>query len=419
MEEEIKPELNSIQGNLFELKAGKSSDELPYLILAKDPGAAACLTPVIELLMSKDKRIFLFAKDKANEHFTQKFSSNSTLRELRLESIVEKGPTIILASGTSDPEYEGKLIQHLTETNPKNKIVLIEDFPGSLVRLMEKLASLDRPILPDLIFTTSRSSQENMIKRFPTFGKDNIIPVGQPAFDSLLLEETQSINQKVRENLGISPTDLLVTYIGVPSQDHPGLNSEALSETVSVLNKIAETRGVRIHFINRNHPREANAALYTSILETANDKVKVVDEPQHLKMTTRELTASSNLIVTTISTAGLETALRGSRPKTKLDQTGWLPLHILLPQAQEFIRKTAGVLPVIELEATAVAPTEGEIEPTMEQSLFNSNFQKRILDAQQGPLRKEYRFYGRRKKTSAERVILWLRRFERTKRNSN
>lgn len=410
MESDIKSESGLVEGNFFELHAlGEISGKLPYLVLAKDPGAANCLSPVIERLLAKNRRLFLFAKDRANEIFRKNFSSRASITQSSPESAVRQ-PTVVLAAGTSDPEYEGRIIQRIKQTNPKSKLVLIEDFPGSLVGLMQELAGFETPISPDLVFVTSRTSGENMNQRFPSL-KDKIIPVGQPAFDSLLLEETQVVNTEVRERLQIQPGDLLVTYSGVPSQDRLGENAEALQEIVSALNSITNSRNIDIYFVNRNHPREADPAQFSPILEAAGQRVKVIDEFQHREVSIREITAASNLVVTTISTTGLETALRGSRPQTKLDQTGWLPVHIYLPQAREYIERTAGSLPVITLGATGVALEEGEVEPTIERSLFDRNFKQGILDAQQGPLRKEYRFYG--KKTSTDRVLLWLRYFEK------
>lgn len=410
MESDIKPESGLVEGTLFELHQENVKGELSYLVVAKDPGAANCLSPVVEGLLVKNRRLSFFAKDRAFEIFQRNFSSRSDISESSPESAV-KEPTVVLAAGTSDPEYEGRIIQRIKQTNPKSKLVLIEDFPGSLIGLMQKLASLETPISPDLVFVTSRSSGENMDQRFPNFGKDKIIPVGQPAFDSLLLEETQTVNEEVRGGLQIQPTDLLVTYSGVPSQDRPGENSQALKLIVSALSSITNRSNIDIYFVNRNHPREVDPAQFIPILEAASQRVKIIDELQHRDVSIREITAASNLVVTTISTTGLETALRGSRPQTRLDQTGWLPVHIFLPRTQEYIKRTAGSLPVIELGATGVASKEEEVEPIIERSLFDRDFKQEILEAQQGPLRKEYRFYGKR--TSTDRVLFWLRYFEK------
>ncbi len=368
------------------------SDNSPYLVLAKDPGAANCLSPVVEGLLRKKRELFLFAKDRADEIFNRNFAQQSEISKSSPESVIGQGAAIVLASGVSDPnaDFEGNIIKRVKQKDPKVRLVLIEDFPGSLVGLMQKLANLEDPISPDLVFVTSRTSQENMNQRFPNLG-DKIIPVGQPAFDSILLEETQTINNKVRERLQIQPGDLLVTYSGVPSQDRPGSNARALKELVSALNAITDSRNIDIYLVNRNHPREVDPTLFTPILEAANQRVIIIDESQHRELPMRELTAASNLVVTTISTTGLETALRGCRPQTKLDQTGWLPVHIFLPQDQEYIRNTAGSLPVIELGASGVALNENEVEPTIEKALFDQRFQQGILDAQQGPLKKEYR----------------------------
>lgn len=412
MEEEINPEITPSEGKLFEI-GSKESNKTSLLILAKDPGAANCLSPVVEALTKKGRSLFLFAKDRAEEIFNQKFSQIATISKFAPENIETDKPLIILASGTSDPEYEGETIRRLKEKDPKNKLVLIEDFPGSLVGITQKLAGFD--IAPDFVLVTSRSSQKNMNQRFPTLGKDRIVPVGQPAFDSLLLEKTKTVNEEVRKKLGLTKDDLLVTYSGVPSQDHPDLNYQTLELIISALSSITDEKGLKIHFVNRNHPREINPSQFNSILENASENVKIINETKHQKISTRDITAASNLVITTISTTGLETALRGSRSQTELEQTGWIPIHILLPQAQDFIRRTAGSLPVIELGATAIAFNEGEVREAVEKSLFDESFKKEVLNAQQGPLRNEYRFYGKR--TSTDRVLLWLRYFDKTKGN--
>lgn len=412
MEEELKKGAEIAQERFFEVNPQSSNRETPFLILAKDPGAANCLSPVINALSERDRHIFIFTKDTAEEIFNQKFSQQSQVSKSTPESVVLKETPIILASGTSDPEYEGNIITKLKKTNPKLKLILIEDFPGSLVSITKKLATFN--ITPDLALVTSRSSQKNMNQRFPNFGKEKVIPVGQPAFDSLLLEETKTVNQEIRKKLGLTEDDLLVTYSGVPSQDHPNLNYQALELIISALNSIANDRGLKINFVNRNHPREVNPSQFIPILENASANVKIIDETQHQKISTRDITAVSNLVATTISTTGLEAVLRGCRPQTKLDQTGWMPIHILLPQAQDFIKRTAGSLPVIKFGATAIAWNEAEVRNAVEKSLFDEGFKKGVLNAQQGPLRNEYRFYG--KKTSTDRVLLWLRYFEKKQR---
>ncbi len=377
----------------------KENQQLPYLVIAKDPGAANCLSPVVEKL-KVNRKLYFFAKDKAREIFNRNFPDQDNISESLLVGT-------ILASGTSDPDYEGLIIEGTKRENPQSKLILIEDFPGSLVGLMKKLANLKQPILPDLVFVTSRSSREAMGQRF-FLNQSIVIPIGQPAFDPLIFEDTPKVNQDVRSHFSILPNDLLVSLIGIPSQDRPGLNSKALCLTVSALNSISQRRDVDLKFVYRDHPREVDPSQYFPILETACKKVRIINPLLHKGFSTSEITAASNLVVNTTSTVGLETALRGSRRQTRIDQTGWLSMHLLLPQTIEFFKRMAGSMPLIDLKATAIASGNTDVEEVLEDCLFNPVFQKSILDAQQGALRFEYRFNG--VSTSTKRALLWLKR---------
>lgn len=384
-------------------------ETLSYLVLAKDPGSATCLSPVIDGLLKKNKRLFIFAKDRASEIFRKRFAKELMITESQLQKIISPRVTVILTSGTSDPNFEGSIIKSIKQKNPRVKLVSIENFPGSLIGLTQKLAGFEDPISPDLVFVTSRSTNKKMCQILPHLGKDKIITVCQPEFDLLLSEQTQVINRRVRKRIRINHNDLLVSYFGALSREHPDA-THALAKTISALNAITNKRNIYLAF--RPHPREINSSLFDPILKTASEKVKIINPSEHQQISTREISAAANLIVTTISTPGLETALRGSRPQTKIEQTGWLPLHIMLPPAQAWIKKNAGSLPVVELGATATALASNEIQPVIEKALFDKDFQRQILKAQQGPLKSEYRFYGR--KTSTDRVLLRLERFEKT-----
>lgn len=189
---------------------------------------------------------------------------------------------------------------------------------GSIGKTLDQLLKINE--IPSLILTTTRQQVEIYAHEFPMLKSSHLIPVGQPA----------------------SVVESLTLVARSRSQDE-------------------------FRFIYRPHPREKNELfrhpsldkfkLPKNLLIIAFNKIewKLID------LSSREISAASDLITTIFSTVAQETALSGVGKKA--NSTGWLTMHVLLPGTPSWFRKPDNLL-IVALGATAVAYHRSEIPMT-------------------------------------------------------
>lgn len=213
----------------------------------------------------------------------------------------------------------------------------------------------------------------------------------------------------------------MVSYIGIPAGDYLAsnvqgeyrdLNSVTLQSVVESLLRIAEKhQSEEFYFVYRPHPRELIKLWKHPLLSQLKDGAKNLhllafskEEWNSLVMSARQLSAASNLVITTFSTVGQEVALSGARA-AKATTLGSLPLHILLPGSPAEYSQPGGLL-VVDSGASAVARDTTAVGTEMERCLYDEEYQRDMRRAQQTVLGLEYRFKAA---PATTRAYHWMR----------
>lgn len=391
----------------------QKSDGPSILIVARHPGAANCLAPVGRLLYDKGFGVYFKTIDEGEKIINLKFKNRQDIKSDSLPH--ELRWTLIANDAPSD--FEIRTLLEIRKLGLQPKVGIVEDYPTSINGLIQDL--IDHELTPDLILTTTRDAADIYRKKYPMLKKCPIIPVGQPSFDPLLVEDTLSESRVARKKLGIAEEVKLVTYIGLPAQDVSGdevefkpfddFNSYILEEVAkSMVNIASKYPQNKFGLIYRPHLREIYA------LWEHPELTKITDLPKNLifishsrtswqqtGLTTRQICAASNLVTTVISTVGQETALSGARPQNKT-RLGSLVLHILPEDALRLWLPDGFHL--AEIGATGFARTVDATQGEIEKCLFDETYQKQIKEGQRNLLL-AYRF----KSSATARVPLWMR----------
>lgn len=374
-------------------------------ILANHPGAANCLAPVGRIFFERGTRVVFLSTGVAGEIFDQKFPEKQPLDTL------PNSIKFVLVSADTPVDFEIESFEKIKTVNPEARCVVIEDFPGSVEPMID--AFQQKGELPCLVLTTTRDQARKYQQKYG-LGRSLIIPIGQPGFDPLLKEDTSRLSLEAREALEIPSQAIVVTYIGQPVADLPlpgggDLNTKTLEAVVLSMKEMSKMhKDKQLFFIYKPHPREAIDSWVPRVLTTGDNPNNLqtisMGKEQWLRigLTTRQICAASDLVVTMFSTVGQEVALantksRGGEPRT-------IPLHVLLLGAPGEYLKPGGLL-VVDLGASAVAKSPSEVSLVIEKSLFDENYRKKIIDAEKTKFKDEYRF----KSSAAQRAYEWIR----------
>lgn len=387
-----------------------NNTQCSVLIAAEFAGSANCLAPVAKLFASRGVGVVFQTRTPAEEIINKQFEREE------LGQGLPNNINWVLLSGGEHLEFETEAVKISKRANPSSKVAVVEDSPTSVDRVID--AVLKAGFEPDLILTTTRRLAA--IYRHKYLLNAPTIPIGQPSFDHLFTEDTLSLSQTTREVLSVSPTDKVITYLGLrggafpqlPNGGYPDFDSYILCETAKATASVARShREDKFVLINRPHPgspeklwRNPELAKMTGLPD--NLRIISVSKPgwEFTRLTTREITAASDLAVNVASTVGQEVALAGARPNQ--DEVRTLPLHILPDYALQFF--WGGEFALGETGATAIARNISEIPAEIERSLYDQDYRAAIVNNQQ-PLISDFRF----KASSSKRVVLWMRAVDR------
>lgn len=284
---------------LFEVEKDNKTEGIPkegennIVVVSRDPGSANALFPVVELL-NKDEssEIKIVADGRAEEIFEGKFKTKDITPQDSVFQIAEivGSPDVILTDASTEQGAEIFIATTFNEV----PVVLVEDYYDSSRGYLKRLKESNLPF-PRKICVIDNEAKNLIIKKYPELA--NIIEVtGQPAFDRFAHEDTEKIAEEVRKKLGIKPEEKLIIFMS--SMDKLELTQKIAEELTKV--------GGGFKFSFRIHPND-NVPLADHEKEF---KDRNIDYVETLGFSTDEISAASDLVITTTSTEGLHAIYR-------------------------------------------------------------------------------------------------------------
>lgn len=303
--------------DLFEMP-GQGKDRSSLLMAMRDPGAAAAFMPVLERLADEPVDIRMFADSRAKEAL-QKSSLGfveSSPKSPLLSISVSAEQCDLAVVGISDSPGSELVITDCVRDDQKRRgkekpVVWVSDFVmGSIFRTYRDGIKSHPGAIPDYLLVANEWVREQELANLPPgFDPTRVVITGQPAFDKLAHEDRDETRRAFRQEKGIGDNEKLIAYIGSLGKTS--------SESLEVLVDGLQQSGYEDYrLVIRRHPRDTiTVEDYANITEPVRSKV--VDTTGK---TTDQVMISSDLVVNTLSTAGLEAVYRG------------IPvLHILIP----------------------------------------------------------------------------------------
>lgn len=273
-------------------KSEEENHEQKHIVaVSRDPGSASALVPVIALLhKNPEMTLDAIVDGRAQEIFQKSFISTDITPQNALAIDTTIGtPDMFLM----DPSISEKgLDDYIFSTYPEVPKVLIMDSPMSLY-ILKQLEERGLSF-PDKICAIDEDMKKTIVQKYPTL-KDRVEVTGQPSFDSLALENTEEISQKIKQELGLPADAIVVTFMAT------NVPKEYVAALAKELGSIKN-----IYVVHRKHPRDNTSPNeYQRIFENAG--VQLVDTNSY---PTSDIGAASDIIITTWSIEGLHAIYR-------------------------------------------------------------------------------------------------------------
>lgn len=405
------------------------------IVAASHPGEAKALSPLIKALVGKGAACQFITSRPYTKEFQAEGATGiaeQSLFNFQPSPSVKSGfpdhlrfssdmPNLVLfgASDGEEVNLEHKLIYEAIRAKESGLTAIIagvEDYPANLKTVLNKLNPLGIPwekhVSALFLASTLSKRQYTQDEEFPVLRDEIYTCVGQPAFDILHLEDTKIANQVVRQRLGITPTDIVISHFaGRGSDQYASIEIEATKAIGEAVAGLARTySGSNFVFLHRMHPGDRDPRQLYEVLGSIALPRNLLLTPQHLsrQLDTRLISAASNLITATFSSTPEMAALRGAR-NNPYRFAGQMPLYFFSDQAQAAYRSLNYEKPItIQVGASAVAYEEADLLSNMRESLFNHEFRSRIFANQNRELGNIYNFHG--DITAAERILHQIRR---------
>lgn len=320
--------------------------EADHSLLAtmRDPGSAAALAPVLESLQSDTSLEMIAATDgRAEEIVKKRFTTEDITPTTSAFEIAgqEKTPDVILVCASSENGIE----TFASTTFSEKPVVVVEDYYTSAGNYLQRLKEIQEGSaereLPQAICVMDEEAKRIVVDAYPDV-EPLVVVTGQPAFDRIARENTETISKTVRERLELDTEQKLVTFM---SQMQPKEMAEDLAQAL----RHATSKFVLAF---RRHPRDpVPAAEYREVLEKAG--IALIDTDD---FSTDEISAASDLILTAFSTAGLEGIYR-RKPTIHITDTTHqeIPAELPLPLPPVKLGASVGVDHMADLSAAVDA----------------------------------------------------------------
>jgi len=299
---EKRPDL--FESKLFTVKKTTNPDHSSILSVFRDPGPAAAITPVLKKMeLDPNCALQVLCDGRAQETAEDNLSLNDQTSERSALDIVTQieEPDLIITGASSEPGLE----MYISGQFPNKPTVIVEDYYTAANNYLA--ATKERGYqLPEKICVMDEIAKQIIVERFPE-AESHIEITGQPAFDKIVEEDTETIRQRVRSELRIEDKKKIVSFMDTMLSEE---------ETEKIFMQLSQSQLSVFMFAYRKHPRSNipdqrinqladNAGL--TLLSTEN-------------LTTDEVSAASDVVITTWSTAGLEAIYR-RKPTIHIEDT--------------------------------------------------------------------------------------------------
>ncbi len=280
----------------LQMKQDQLPEQAPYVLVAtRDPGSGAALLPVLKELQDK-VHLTMVTDGRAEESIEKQFQTHDVMANEQFVFANEahiKKPDIILLDKSSNMGIE----LHLIATYEDVPFVVVEDtYTNSLplLRILKERGLRD----PDHICVMDAYAKQIITKEFPHLASCIEI-TGQPSFDRFATEPTENIAKEVRQKLDISEQQRLVSYMS--TIDEP----EKITLLAQTLATMENKESLVIAF--RRHPRDNTPyQTFHDIFQQAG--IQAIDTT---KYTTDQISAASDIVLTTWSTEAIHAMYRG------------------------------------------------------------------------------------------------------------
>ncbi len=357
----------------FESSSSVEVDQSELLVIARDPGGANALVPVLEIL-NKDPKIKIKAvvDGRAQETFQKKFKTTDITPKdgaLAIDTIVGSPDLVVIDVSLNEQGIE----TYATSTFSEVPTVILEDYYGSALLYLRTLRKRNMRF-PEKICVLDDCAKKILVDEFPEL-VEKIEITGQPAFDRFATEDTEAISNKTRQQLGINENDRVITFMS---------SLEGVNFVREFTNSLAGTdRNFKLIF--RRHPRDNTT--YEEYEKIFNEAGITLINTNFLD--TDSVGAASDLIITSTSTESLHAIYRRKPNLNIVDKE----LDIYLPRTMP---------PTVDLGVSAGIQKSAQLSELLPQ----------LLDQQSGLNRKlkenMERYYPKDGK-NAERVASVVR----------
>lgn len=308
------------------------------LVIASDAGPANLIRSLI-----KTVSLAAVTTDVADQRIATAFPDNKERQRLPSNW---KADYLIVTPG-DNMNFIITELKKARRQHKQAKVVVLEDYPGAANRLIEELEKIN---LGDYLILTPTGSQAHEYRDRSDNEKKNrrlVFPVGQAAFDNLLVyrkmssEDKEKSRQDIKQKLNIGPLDRVITYFGRPNtkgmEEYRGMNLATFWEVFFAAQQIAlENPDEDIYILYKYHPKEplearvtveqlndsTNGALLDNCPPNLRWRMITEDDEKQLGVKNADLLLISDCPIVIDSTAGQEAAL--------IDPGRVSPLHILL-----------------------------------------------------------------------------------------
>jgi hypothetical protein len=358
-----------ISANPTKLFVHAGRDEMSHITIlggVRDTGAGNALAPVFARLADKGYRLNIFADSNgaqavsgAGSGFMEIPDTPDALSITRLGGIQPQ--VVVMGFSVTDSQRGGSGIElaqthHAHEVNVPSIWVIDSPSGGTLQRYQQRHAFRNGMFLPTYLCVPNAAAKESELQSAPAFfSPDRIIVTGQPAYDTLAREDTQSIRRNVRGQLGLSNEQKLFVYMGSPLPEISAAGLDAFLQGLQTIGFDDFTLAVR------RHPADITSQ---PVYDALTQNLATHDSRG---FTTDEIGAAADCVITVDSSEGTIAAIRN------------IPsIHILVPDILQerpdiYPEGNAPHIPALEDGTSSIIRNRLEAPKVLQRVLFDRN----------------------------------------------
>lgn len=303
------------------------------LLFSRDPGGSNTIIPIVEPLQKRGYEVRLFGKDFALEKYRMAnlsgFNIMNYISSIKLDFIknfiTDEEPDFII-TGTSADDFTEKYIWKSAGKLSIPSFAIMDQWVNYGVRFSNYgVSQLDdynkdknHSYIPSKICVMDNIAESEAINE--GLEQERIIITGQPYFETVLNNANRITDKNIdfiRDKVGISTNDFLITFVSEPicdtynendfSEHYWGYTERTIfGELLDVILQVSKLYPNKIGLIIRQHPKE-NSSNFSDIIDNfRSSRIKIIinrDFDQH------ELIMASDLICGMSSMLLIEAAI--------------------------------------------------------------------------------------------------------------